>query len=186
MVAETKSKNSGIYHDALLDARGYSTDALLALADGFVLDVADPDPDWPGPVGRYLASERLRAIREVLARRERQARTNAGLPSPNDQRYQEWRELARLVRERVGIVDVFIQTGYPLHDVGPAEAHAPCPVCGGTDRLVIRRDPPGRCWCRRCPWSGDVVTVAMSIRQEGFRDSVTWLADLAGPGSVPA
>jgi len=177
MVAET---NLDIYRDTLLAARDCSTDFLLERADALAFEAADPDPDVPGPIGRHLARERLRAIREVVAHRERRARTTAGLPHPHDRQYQEWRYLARIVRERVDIIGVFIQTGYHLHDVGLAEAHAACPVCGGTDRLVIRRDPPGRCWCRQCEWRGDVITIAMLLRQEGFCDTVRWLADLAG------
>jgi len=169
-----------IFRDALIDARGYSTDALLAMAEVFALDAVDDDPDWPGPTGRHLASERLRAIRAELDRRERLARLDAGLPTPSDERFAAWVELARMVRDRVDIVEVFVQNGYQLHDTGPTEAHASCLICGGTDRLVIRRDPPGRCWCRQCGWSGDVLTVAMSLRQCGFRDAVKELATLVG------
>lgn len=171
---------SSIYRDALIDAREYSSDALHSFAETFAIDAADPDPDWPGDVGRFLASERLRAVQHELARRERLARLNTGLSSPSDERYEQWREVARLIRERVDIVEVFVHNAYQLHDTGSTEAHASCLVCGGRDRLVIRRDPPGRAWCRRCEWSGDAIAIAMSLRQCGFRDAVTWLADLAG------
>jgi len=170
-----------VFADAVIDARGYSTDALLAMADALTFEVADDDPDWPGEAGRHRAGERRRAIRVEIERRERLARIHAGVPSPRDERYAAWVELAQLVRERVDIIDVFNAVGYQLADVGPAEAHAPCLVCGGVDRLVIRRDPPGRCWCRRCGWStSNVAVLTMSLRQCGFRDAVRWLAELSG------
>src|SRR5215216_2982039 len=79
--------DSTIFTDALIDARGYSTDALLAMAETFAIDVADPDPDWPGESGRFLASERLRAIQTELERRKRIARRlNAGTAPADDRR----------------------------------------------------------------------------------------------------
>lgn len=179
-------QDTTIYRDALIDARSYSTDALLAFADVLTLDAIDPDPDWPGPVGRELASERLRAVRTELERRDRLARIAAEVPTPHDRRYAAWRELAQLVRERVDIVEVFDRCGYHLHDVGSHEAHAACPLCGGVDRLVIRRDPPARVWCRQCAWSGDIITLTMSLvaGREQFRDAVRWLAELAGTESA--
>lgn len=186
---ESPTEPTRMYRAARIDAREYSTDALLALADTFAIDATDPDPGFPGPVGRFLASERLRACRDELARRERLYRLNTGVPSPTDRRYEQWRSLAQLVRDRVDLVDVFEALAYQLHDTGPHEAHAACLVCGGVDRLVIRRDPPGRCWCRKCGWKGDVITVTMSLRQEGFRDATGWLANHAGipvPEPFPA
>lgn len=177
---EASAPPSLAYREASIAVRFYSVDALQSFDDVFAIDEVDPDPDFPGEVGRYLARKRRRAIRDELARRERLARLNTSLPSPSDRRYQEWRELAQLVRERVDILEVFTREGYHLHDVGPREAHAACLVCGGADRLVIRRDPPARVWCRQCRWGTDVIGLAMSLRQEGFRDALIWLAGLAG------
>jgi hypothetical protein len=178
---------ASVYDDALVAAHGYSADALLAIADAFSATVADPDPGFPGETGRHLASERLRAVRAELIRRERLSRIADGVASPTDRRYEQWRDLARLLRERVDVREVFAAAGYGLHDAGKTEAHAACPVCGGTDRLVIRYGPPGRCWCRRCEWGGDVITVAMSLLRLEFRDALTWLADVAGAATwVPA
>lgn len=171
---------SAIYEQALIDARHYSADALQGFADVFATDAVDPDDDFPGETGRFLASERLRACQDDLARRDRLDRLNSNLPRTADRRYEQWRSLAQLLRDRVDIVAVFDACDYHLHDVGLAEAHAACPHCGGTDRLVIRRDPPGRCWCRHCGWSSDLISVTMSLRQAEFRDALTWLADLAG------
>lgn len=177
---ESPTEPTRMYRAARIDAREYSTDALLALADTFAIDATDPDPGFPGPVGRFLASERLRACRDELARRERLYRLNTGVPSPADRRYEQWRSLAQLVRDRVDLVDVFEALAYHLHDVGPHEAHAACLVCGGADRLMVRRSSPGRAWCRQCGWSGDLISVAMSIRGESFRDALVWLAGHAG------
>lgn len=184
--APDRAQADTLYRDALIACRAYSTDALQAFGDAFAIDVADDDPDWPGPVGRHLAAERLRAIRDELSRRERLHRLDRDLPSPKDRRYDEWRRLAQLVRGRVDICEVFARVGYQLHDIGPNEGHAACPVCGGTDRLVIRRDPPARVWCRQCGWGGDTIVVTMSLNQCGFRDAVRRLADIAGEQAVLA
>ena len=176
---EASAPPSLAYREASIAVRFYSSDALQSFDDVFAIDEVDPDPSFPGEIGRYLAQQRRWAVCEELARRERLAVLNTSLPSPSDRRYQEWRELAQLVRERVDILEVFSREGYLLHDVGPREAHAACLICGGTDRLVIRRDPLARVWCRRCRWSTDVIGLTMSLRQEGFRDAVRWLAGLA-------
>jgi hypothetical protein len=179
---EVPRDDSTTFRDALLAARDHSADALLAMADALTATVNDSDEDFPGPVGRLLAGERLRAITDELARRERLSRIAAGVASPADRRYQAWRDLARLLRDRIDIVDVFDRAGYLIVDATPTEAHAACPICGGRDRLVIRRDPPGRAWCRRCEWGGDLILVTMSIVPGcgEFRDAIIFLADLAG------
>lgn len=169
---------SAIYEDALVAARDYSTDALLAFADAFGFIVADQELD---PVERRLASERLRAVRAELERRERLARLQSSLASPSDRRYEQWRQLAQLVRERADMLRVLDLCGYHVTRTSKREAHAACPACGtGEDRLVITAGPPDLCWCRRCHWGGDVITLTMSLRQCGFRDAVAWLAGLVG------
>jgi hypothetical protein len=176
---------SSIYRDALLAARDYSADALLAFADGFAATVADTDAALPGEVGRHLARERLRAVRAELERRERLSRIAAGVPSPTDRRYQAWRDLARLVRERADMLRVFDLCDHHWRRTGRHEAHAACPVCpGGADRLVITAGPPDLCWCRKCGWGGDVVTATMALRQATFRDAVAWLAGLCGESTT--
>ena len=182
---ESTDNGNSIYTDMLSDARDSSTDFLLERAEVYALEAADDDPDFPGPVGQYLARERLRAIQTELDRRTRILHLDAGQRHQQGKHHAAWTDLARVVRERVDIVEVFVLSGYQLHDTGPTEAHAACIVCGGEDRLVIRRDPPGRCWCRRCGWRGDMITLTMYLRQCDFRDAVKWLAELAGTEEAP-
>jgi hypothetical protein len=170
---------STIYRDALIAAREESADALLAFADAFVATARDRTLD---PTTRDLANDRLRAVRSELQRREQLSRIALGVASPADRTYAAWRELAALVRERADMLRVFDLCGYHVvHRQGAREAHAACPACkDGTDRLVITAGPPDLCWCRQCRWGGDVITVARSLRQLGFRDAVAWLAELCG------
>lgn len=174
---------SRVFRDAQADARNASRDTLQAFAGTFTSISLDPEADL---FERFNASERLRAFEQEIASRHRVDRLTNREATRVDRNHAAWSDLAAIVKERVDILEVFTHTGYPPHDVRPAEAHAPCPVCGGTDRLVIRRDPPGRCWCRACGWSGDTIAVAMSLNQCGFRDAVRWLADIAGEQAVPA
>lgn len=157
-----------------------SGDELLALADAWGSVVADKQSF--DEVARMLFGDRLRAVRDELERRERVSRANSGVASPADQKYEQWRELARLVRERANILYVLDAGGWHyIHKRGAKEAHAPCPLCGGTDRLVITIGPPGWVWCRQCKVGGDVIAVARWLnRQFGFRDAVKWLAELGG------
>jgi len=171
---------SDLYRDALLCARDYSTDALLSFADAFRATVADPDAAYPGEVGRLIAGERLRAVRDELTRRERLSRLERGCATPADRQYAAWRELARVIRDRADVLHVLDLCGYDFVKTGKTEAHAACPLCGGTDRLVITAGPPDLVWCRKCLWGGDVVTVAMSVRRLEFRDAVAWLAEVCG------
>lgn len=41
--------------------------------------------------------------------------------------------------------------GVPLHHHSDAEAHGPCPACGGEDRFIVWR--AGNAWCRQCKMS---------------------------------
>lgn len=176
------SDRSAVYQDMLSAARDCSSDELLALADAWVTVVADANLH---EVERLLAGERLRAVRTELERREILSRVKAGVASPADRRYVAWRGLAGVVRERADILAVFDSCGHGVvHRHGAKEAHAACPLCGGTDRLVVTIGPPGRCWCRQCHWGGDVITLARSLRQLGFRDAVAWLADVCGERRV--
>lgn len=169
-----------IYRDALIAARDYSTDALLSFADAFRATAVDEAPDFPGPTGRILAQERLRAIRDELARRERLSRIQRGVASPADLSYQAWRDLATAVRDRADMLRILDICGYDYRKDSERESHAACPVCGGVDRLVITAGPPDLVWCRRCHWGGDAITVTMSLRGESFRDAVRFLAEVYG------
>lgn len=176
----TMQGQSAIYQEMLGISRNCSGDELLALADAWNTVVADKQTF--DDVVRLMFGDRLRAIRDELERRERVSRANAGVASPADKKYERWRELARLVRERANILYVLDACGWNyIHKRGAKEAHAPCPLCGGTDRLVITIGPPGWVWCRQCKVGGDVIAVARWLHQQfGFRDAVKWLAELGG------
>lgn len=176
------------YRDAVAEARHKSPDALLQWRDVLTADLADDDGNFPGVAGRELAAERLRAVDAELSRRERLSRLNRGVASPADQRYEQWRELARIVCDRIDIPELLALCG---HDLTPAGFNAPrgareyagaCPVCGGTDRLRCWGGSNGRAWCRQCHWSADAVAIAQSLLPgcESFRDAVRWLAVMAG------
>lgn len=181
------------YGDALVDARDHSPDALLAMREVFAHDAVDPDPEFPGDVGRVLARERVRAITVELARRERLARLSNGTATASDRQHAAWVELARAVRERVEVPEIFALVGHPLQPVGhnrrrgAREYAGACPLCGGADRLRVWAGPNGRAWCRVCSWSADAITAAMSLIPGcgDFRDALRWLAALAGAGEVP-
>ncbi len=181
-----------IRRDAHITARAMSTDALLAWRDTLALDVADPDPDYPGPVGRYLASERLAAVDAELERRDRLAATAPHIVRANAQRAEDWRDLARVIRERVDVPELFRALVGPVTPAGrngrrgAPEYAAPCPVCGGDDRLRLWGGPDGRAWCRQCDWSADAIAVAQSFAPgcSSFRDALTWLATNAAAGVV--
>jgi len=172
----------------LADARHLSVDALLSWRDVLNADLADDDADYPGPTGRCLAGERMRAVDSELARRERLSRIGRGVASPADRTYEAWRDLARAVTERVDVPELMEMTGHLLTPAGHngrrgvPEYHASCPVCGGEDRLVVWGGPNGRCWCRQCGWTADAITIAQSFLPgcSGFRDSVKWLALMVG------
>jgi len=184
---------STAFREAVATARHMSPDALAQWRDVLTLDLADDDPDHPGPVGRHLAGERLRAVDAELARRERVARASAGVTTPADRRYEDWRELARVVTEHVDVPDVLTACGVAMvpkgHNGrrGTMEYAGACPLCGGTDRLRSWDGPHGHAWCRVCGWSADAVAVAQSLAPgcAGFRDAVRWLATMAGTGTVP-
>lgn len=185
--------HSTIFRDALIDARELSTDALLAINDTQVFIEHDQDPDFPGEVGRFLASERRRAIRTILDQRDRLAAGNPTLTRTDDAHYAAWRDLAGLVRERVEVPRIFDEANYLLRQAGHngrrgvGEWAGACPLCGGTDRLRVWAGSNGRAWCRQCAWSADVITVTQSLIPgcQHFRDAVRWLAELAGPGATP-
>lgn len=187
MTASTTPAHSTIRRDAQVESRTMSSDALLAWRDVLALDAADPDSDYPGPVGRYLASERLAAVETELLRREQLAQTAPRLVKAHAQTHDAWRDVARVIRERVEVPDLFHALVGSITPAGrngrrgAPEYSASCPACGGEDRLRLWGGPDGRAWCRQCNWSADVITLAQSFapRCAAFRDAVTWLAAIA-------
>ncbi len=176
-------RRSLTYLDAQADAQTYSRDALEASVEAFASVTDDPDAD---PVEIILAVDRLTAFTQELTRRDRVNRISTGTASGHDRSWDAWRDLARVVRERVETPDILILAGIPMRKTGASrgrdEWHGPCPVCGeGDDRLAAWSGPYGRLWCRRCEWSGDVISAASLIVKTGqFRDAVRFLAELAG------
>lgn len=179
------------YRDAEAATRHMTADGLLQWRDVMTTDLADDAADYPGPVGRELASERLRAVDAELARRERLSRLNRGVASPSDQRNEQWRELARVVSERIDVPELLAICGVVLTPAGhngrrgAREYAGSCPLCGGEDRLRCWGGPHGRAWCRQCRWSADAVAIAQSFLPgcTSFRDAVKWLAIMAGEGA---
>jgi len=178
MMKSFQSYHSDTYRDCQADARGYTVDALRSYLEIFAVDMADPNPDWPGPVGRHLAAERHRAVTDELDRRVRISKLPAPQASKLAQDHAQWIRLASAVRARVTVREVLELSGLHLVVSDSGEAHSPCPVCGGRDRLVIW---PTRCWCRQCRWSADVIAVTQSFLPgcAHFRDAVTALARIA-------
>jgi len=165
-------------------ARTMTADALLAEHDVLAATVADPGDDWPGDTGRHLATERLTAVVEEITRRDRLQRQNRYAPRESTERYEAWRDVARVVRERVAMIDVLERAGWPVFPSG-REYHGPCPGCGGEDRLVVWTE---RAWCRQCHLSWDIVKAAESLIPGcgSFRDALRYLATMAGEGAVSA
>ena len=180
------TSTSKVCRDAIIEARALSTDAIMAELEVLALDISDPDPDWPGDIGRWLAGERLRAFEAELDRRAR----IWSMPASTAAKYAEdcdaWAHLARTVRETVSVPEALLLVGCAptragTRRNGEAEYHGPCPQCGGTDRLVSWDGPRSRCWCRRCDWRANVITI-MQAHFPGcahFRDAVRTLANLA-------
>jgi hypothetical protein len=186
MSRSSGSEKSTVYQETEIDARHCSSDALMAYAEVFRADAEDPDPEWPGELGRFNAGERLRAIEAELARRDRISTLPASRAAIAAKEHEKWAELARIVRETVFVPDVLILIGCHVRPGGNGrqrpEFHSDCPVCQeGDDRLVSWGGPSGRCWCRKCGWSADVITVAQSFLPgcEHFRDALKVLARLA-------
>ena len=155
-----------------------STDELLAWLEVLTLDIEDPDPVWPGPVGRELATERHRAAEAELARRTRIFAMPGSTAATYAADRETWAQLAHEVRERVDCAEVLLLLGYPPRGIG-RERHGGCPACGeGDDRLLVRQD---RVWCRRCEMRTDAVGLVRSFMPglAGFRDAVRFLTRLA-------
>jgi hypothetical protein len=134
------------------------------------------------------ARPRLQAVNEALDRIDRVSRIARGVASTRDRIYLAWSELARVVRERVDLPELFAMAGWKLRKAGRSsrrgedEYAGACPLCGGSDRLRVWSGPNGRAWCRQCEWSADAIAVTRSIvlPGAGFRDAVSYLADYVG------
>ncbi len=181
-IPQATPNHTATYVEMVALARSMTVDALLAEHDVLAATVADPGEDWPGDTGRYLAASRLTAVAEELARRERLQRLNRYAPRESTERYEAWRDVARVVRERVPMIDVLERAGWPTFPNG-REYHGPCPACGGEDRFVVW---PETAWCRQCHLSWDIVTAAESLIPgcERFRDAIRYLAEMAGERPV--
>lgn len=182
MIPETHAESS-VFRDAQADCRWMSSDGLLAFGETFRSVTDDPDADR---LEAFNAAERLRAVEQELARRERIARLTKGRGTSRDQTYETWVELAAVVKDRLNVSEVLALGGVRVTRTGSsrgrAEHHGPCPLCGGVDRLCAWDGPNGRAWCRQCHWSADAIAVAMTLLPEcaTFRDAVRHLADVAG------
>ena len=175
MIPQTTGRRTGpypntIYRDARLCYQSLGNAELDDLAEALAYEAEDVDGLYGGdPVAALLATERRRAARDEQARRRRLFAAGRDLPDPDAASHQVWRDLARQVRERADIVDVFRRGGYHVERVGTnsrrgdEEWAAACLVCAGADRMRIWRGPNGRYWCRRCGLSGDVVSIARTL-----------------------
>lgn len=175
-----------MFRVAVIEARALSIDALLAEMQVLASDLEDPDPDWPGEAGRWLASERLRAYEAELERKTRIISLPESQAATYAQHHDAWVDLARVVREAIPVPEVLLLVGCPptrtgTRRSGETEHHGPCPRCGGRDRLVSWDGPRSRCWCRQCDWRADAIRLIREhypgCRQ--FRDAVRMLARLA-------
>lgn len=169
-----------VYRDAISTYRHVGTEELLGLADALRHAARDPFDD----ADHHLSAERLRAADDELARRQPLRRRHPNLADP-EAAYADRLALARAVRERTDIVDVLNAVlGYRVEPANRAgtQWRGSCPSCGGTDRFVVWPGPPGRFWCRRCTWSGDVITLVRNLVPscEAFGAAVERLAAALG------
>ncbi len=118
---------------------------------------------------RFILTQQQDALQAELTRRERLHAAGLGVPNPHDQRYQEWLALAREVRERADILQVFREAGITLARAGwnssrEAEEWAgACFICGGKDRFRVWRGQRAGYWCRQCGAQGDVLNAVRNV-----------------------
>ncbi len=184
----TVAPDTTIRQATQVEARQLSTDALLQWADVLRLDLADNDPDYPGEVGRLLASDRLEVVEAELSRREQLASQAPHIVRANSQAYELWLEVAREAKARVGVPDLFHALVGPIKPAGRngprggvPEFSASCPACGGEDRLRLWGGPNGQAWCRQCGWKADAIALVQSFAPgcSTFREALTWLTGIA-------
>ena len=178
-----------VYAQAEATYRLLGNDELGSLEDALAYEKADLDHVYDGDsVAAILVGERLRAARVVLARRRELHASGADVPDPDGADYQRWRDLAREVRERADIIDVFVRGGYYVERAGSnarrgdEEWAAACLVCGGADRMRIWRGPNGRYWCRRCGLNGDAISLCQTLVPgcASWHAAVRYLAAVVG------
>jgi len=173
-----------IHNEATVYCRSLGNEELAAHRDALAYESADIFNLYgaeSAPVAALLIEPRLQIAETELARRARLHTAGADVPNPGGARYDAWRDLAREVREQTNIVAVFDRGGYPLRQTGRTEWHGPCFVCGeGHDRLMVRTDPPGRYWCRRCGLTGDAIAAAGTLHGLSFFEAVRELATELG------
>lgn len=77
------------------------------------------------------------------------------------------------------ILELLTEDGFSLAKRNPAEIHAACPFCGGSDghsdRLTIWPSKD-RFWCRQCLKSGDSITYLRDHRAMTFYEAQAYLA----------
>lgn len=175
-----------IYTEASVDFRAASTDALIERRETLQseLDTIDDffsDDGESADLARTIASDRLEAI-DLEIRRRSFAQSTTGRTT----HLSEWGELAKYVKERIEVPDLFRDAGWQLRRAGRnsrrnADEYAgACPACAGTDRLRVWAGPNGAAWCRQCGWHADAIAVMQSLHALGFRDAVTMLAKSLG------
>jgi hypothetical protein len=79
----------------------------------------------------------------------------------------------------VPITPILEARGYTITS-GRKWRGAPCPDCGGTDRLAVNTDT-NRWYCRHCDRGGDVIKLTMLIDKLGFREAVAKLNGMPPP-----
>jgi hypothetical protein len=137
---------------------------------------------------RFVLSQQRDALQAELSRCERLHAAGHSVPNPNDQRYQQWLELAREVRKHADIVQVFAEAGISLSRAGwnssrEAEEWAGgCFVCGGKDRFRVWRGCRAGYWCRQCGVHGDVLNAVRNLVPgcSAFFAAVRYLAGQLG------
>ena len=128
------------------------------------------------PADREVQNELTRPkLRAAQAEWDRRQRSGVRLPVDLQRNLSAQRRLKDAVKEAVELADLMEREGFPVVR-GRSEAHSPCPLCGGTDRFVIRPAPNSFGWCRQCEYSADVIGVARSSWQVSFADAVVALA----------
>lgn len=164
---------------------------LQAHLDVSSVDMNDPDRDFPGEFGRFLARERHRAFTHEVERRTRILGMPALQVARGVQDHAEREELTQAIRETVDVPSILSTIGWHMtasdtsRRSGAREYHSDCPVCrAGVDRLVSRGGANGRCWCRVCGWSADAIAQSVLPGCDQFRDALKVLAGIAAQNQV--
>lgn len=166
------------------------TPELLWWRDLVRCNVVDPGfaDDDSNVVARESAKTRLAEIDREVARRERAARIDAGIPSPSDIRYTIWADIAAELRDVLPVPMALEHLSWPMRRTGRDrdgrdEYHGACPICGGKDRFIAWGSPRSRWLCRQCSHgrANDVISLWRNAHPGlGFRAACEQLAALAG------